>query len=822
MIHDLLRRRGHGRPSRHLLPWLLVVLLVLAACSPAPTPYGSLQVTVVGLASGASITVTGPAGYSATVDSSTVLENLELGDYSLVASSAANFYVTSERSVDVAVIANATTTASFTYSQAFEFTAAADAEMLSLHGGATIEGALSELHPDLTNVEVSLTQPDGWNLSAAGPWPLSTAGTITTTITDDAASIGANEFVFSVTGEIAGQALQHDVPVNVDLLPLVVNTDDDVADPALGSLRWLVENPRVEGHTITFDPALAGGSQVTIELQGQLDIRQSLSIAGFAAPHHRVLLTPASGQSFRLVEVSPTTPAAGPLDVGLSRLEFRGGVAPVNEHGGAIQSDAELVVTDSRFVGNSGRYGGAVRVAGGSFTADEVTFENNVASSWGGAVFGNNGTTIELHASKFTLNHAGNGGAVMVGNGNPAPTGRAELLIVDSDFLENTATSGGGALTSYANATIRNSSFRKNSAADGGGIRNHYRMSIEDDTVVLENDANKYGGVLNDGILAVADSRIDGNTALAGDGGGIYSGWAGGDSLVDDEDLKSLSVVNSRIVNNSASGDGGGIYNVQLLAIVDSTVELNSAGGAGGGGGVYSRSVVGSDPTNRRGTVLVSGSTFNGNVASAGSGGAIAIDVPATAPGTEFVMLNSTVAENSAFVEGGGISLARRGGNFGDDGVFGSIGFSTIAFNTVIDGNGGGVHTRYGDLKLRGAIIASNDAQRVTATDLEMDLYAYADKAVSLGFNWLSTDPQISLQVEPSDVIGQSASLGSLKDNGGSTHTMLPMDAALGDVPVAGCLNVAGEPVTTDQRGLVRPGPDGTCYRGAVQQDSAP
>ena len=236
---------------------------------------------------------------------------------------------------------------------------------------------------------------------------------------------------------------------------------------------------------------------------------------------------------------------------------------------------------------------------------------------------------------------------------------------------------------------------------------------------------------------------------------------------------------------------------------------------------MYSSSVVGSDVANRRGTVLASGSTFNGNVASVGSGGAIAIDVPATAPGTEFVMLNSTVAENSARVEGGGISLARRGGNFGDDGVLGSISFSTIAFNTAVDGNGGGVHTRYGDLKLRGSIIASNVAQRDTASDLEMDLYAYADKTVSLGYNWLTTDPQLSLQDTTGDVLGQPASLGSLRDNGGPTQTMAPVASTLGDVPIAACEDVAGDPVVTDQRGMARPGADSACYRGAVEQDSA-
>lgn len=814
--------RGLGRRPKHLLltSFLAVGLLLLAACSPTPSQeFGSLQITVEGLSAGANIAVTGPAGYSATVTTSTTLDDLVLGDYSLEASPAANFFVSSDSTKNVAVVVNTTASASFTYSQAFAFSADADANTLSLGGSTELVGTLTDLHADLTNAEVQLTQPGGWDLSVSGPWPVSSADSISTFITDDAATVGANDFVFSVSGEIAGQILQHDVIVSVDLLPIVTTAVDDVASPAQGSLRWLVENPRVEGHTITFDPALAVSSQLVIALQGQLDIRQPLNIAGFDAPDDRVQLTPAGGMSFRLLDIAPVDPADEPFQVELSRLELVGGSAPGTEHGGAIRSKAELRVTDNLFLGNEGRYGGAVRIDGGSFTAVDTAFENNVASSWGGAVSAANATLIELRDSEFSFNQAVYGGAVLTGNGSPPPANRAELLIVNTNFVDNTAAIGGGALSNYAIAMIQNSTFDGNAAASGGAIGNHYRMTIEDHTVVRDNDASHYGGILNDGILHVRDSVVDGNTALAGDGGGIYNGWAGGDLRVDNVDLKSLSVINSQIVNNSASGDGGGIYNVQLLEIVDSTFESNSADGNGGGGGVYSRSVTGSDVDNQRGTVHVSGSTFNDNFANDGSGGAIAIDVPAPAPGPEFEMVNSTVADNTAFADGGGISLARRGGAFGDDGVFGSISFSTIALNTSVSGYGGGVYTRYGELKVRGNIIASNVLLRAGANDFELDLYAYADATSSLGYNWLTSDPQSGLQDITSDVIGQPASLGSLADNGGPTATLMPLATALGDVPLAECVDGAGESLTTDQRGFARPGPDTMCYRGAVEPE---
>src|SRR5690348_7015587 len=80
--------------SRALAP-LLVAALVTAGCSGdhATTPTqpgdGALAVTVSGLPSGtsASVTVTGPGGYSSTLTHSATLSNLTPGSYQLTASS---------------------------------------------------------------------------------------------------------------------------------------------------------------------------------------------------------------------------------------------------------------------------------------------------------------------------------------------------------------------------------------------------------------------------------------------------------------------------------------------------------------------------------------------------------------------------------------------------------------------------------------------------------------------------------------------------------------------------------------------------------------
>lgn len=827
MNHGLAPRSGFSRPSnRLLLSSLLFVVFLVAACAPQ-TPAvvtGSLKVEVVGLTSGAIVLVTGPGSYSATVTATTTLENLAPGDYTLEAAPAANYFVTGERVTQAVIVEKDTATATVTYVRGFQFTAASDRGVLPLEESAELQAELFDLHPDLAQVDVQLTQPGGWDLSATGPWTGATAGPLSTFVTDESAELGTNEFVFSVSTQVAGQALRLDVPVIIELAPIVTTAADDVLDPARGSLRWLVTNDRVKGHTVTFDPALAETSQLVIELQGQLEVRHSVNISGFAAPADRVRLTAPGGSGYRLLDIVPTLVTDPVIEMDLSRLEFVGGAAPGSNRGGAFRSNGKIEVTDSLFGSNSAQYGGAIAVVAGSLLVQNVTFTNNAARDQGGAIHADNGTLVTISSSSFNLNDAHNGGAVLVGRGgNVSPENRSTLLVEGSKFEDNKAIDGGGALMSYAVATVSGSTFERNSADAGGAIRNHYRMSIESETTVFDNEADRYGGVLSDGVMQLQDSVIEGNRALAGDGGGVYNGYADGDYRLDGTDIKSLIITNSRVVDNTATGNGAGVYNVQLLEIVGSTFDGNEAGGAGGG--IFSTTTENNGDDNLRGTVLISGSTFSYNDAKTLSGGGIAVEVPELAPGPRFVMTNSTVAHNTAQLDGGGISLQRLGNIYQDEGVFGSISFSTVAFNTAIEERGGGIYTRYGELALRGNVIAENKLESPTAGSLEVDLYPYSGGATSHGYNWLTTNPQIGLHDRPTDRIGLPTDLGTLGDYGGTTETIRPGLSALGweldDVPWEECKDIAGNQLTEDQRGLPRPGLNSTCYRGALEEQSA-
>jgi CSLREA domain-containing protein len=81
------------------------------------------------------------------------------------------------------------------------------------------------------------------------------------------------------------------------------------------------------------------------------------------------------------------------------------------------------------------------------------------------------------------------------------------------------------------------------------------------------------GGIRNAGQLSLSRVLVTGNRANGGAGGGIHSNGTG----------STLTVAQSAITANIASGVGGGIAIGELMTLTDSTLSGNSAGTTGGG-----------------------------------------------------------------------------------------------------------------------------------------------------------------------------------------------------------------------------------------------
>jgi hypothetical protein len=206
--------------------------------------------------------------------------------------------------------------------------------------------------------------------------------------------------------------------------------------------------------------------------------------------------------------------------------------------GGPVSTDPVLTAPDAtlRRLTVSGGLGEGIFNPGGLLNLDHVTVRDN------------GGVGIELHFGSLTMVHS----------------------VVSHNGAEGLIASGGGTQPD----DIRGSTVRDNA---GVGIYNFGVMTLTDSTV----RNNGAAGIANvstlegRGELTVAGSTIKGNA-----GGGIENRWM-------------LWISHSKVIGNTTTGPGGGIWNRDeypnhlnfsgLLTMSDSRVTGNTAGIDGGG-----------------------------------------------------------------------------------------------------------------------------------------------------------------------------------------------------------------------------------------------
>jgi hypothetical protein len=420
---------------------------------------------------------------------------------------------------------------------------------------------------------------------------------------------------------------------------------------------------------------------------------------------------------------------------------------------------------------------------------------------------------------------------------------------------------------------------------NGGGILaagSLRSLTLNDDTITGNqitlgpaNDGGGGGVYVNGATLVVTNSTITNNTvsitggtSFNNGGGGIYS--AGGDVTVTGSDVSHNSVDQA-----SSSGDsgGGGIYSAGGAVEVDnSTVLENSShitsdtGGDDGGGGIYSAG----------GGVTLSSSTVNGNSFTLGSstggdnggggvyeaGGAVTV-VFSSIDGNTLTLQNDTGGDD------GGAGLASQGGDIG-------VAFSSISDNTgtitdtggddgggaildegganvyltstfsgnsmTISGggsdNGGGAIYGFGNSLISNLTIAGNSTNASGGALLNRGLARFKDTIVagnvatpagncagtgtftSAGFN-LESANSCGFNAT-GDLVNTNPLLGPLQNNGGATPTQA-LPAGSPAVDAGDCTDLAGQPLTIDQRGVARPQPaGGKCDIGAYELAPTP
>jgi len=282
------------------------------------------------------------------------------------------------------------------------------------------------------------------------------------------------------------------------------------------------------------------------------------------------------------------------------------------------------------------------------------------------------------------------------------------------------------------------------------------------DAEVSDNGGGNGPAVYNVGALTVVGSTIRNNS----DGGGL------GNTGV-------ATVISSTIADNVGASGAGGISNSGSLTVTASAVVGNS-NFHGVGGGLYNS-----------GVVTLTNSTVSGNSVSGGpaSGGGLYNDRTGTA-----VLSNVTVSDNEGNAAGG------IGGVDNSSGGTVALVDTILAGNTPPKGGAVGGPDCYGTLTSRGHNLLGAPAGCAGLVD--------GVNGDRVGTAAASLDPL----------------LGPLGDNGGPTRTraLLPGSPAIDAGDPAGCRDAAGALLTTDQRGLPRPYPQGgRCDIGAYEDQGA-
>ena len=201
---------------------------------------------------------------------------------------------------------------------------------------------------------------------------------------------------------------------------------------------------------------------------------------------------------------------------------------------GAVATIGDATISDSYFVNNSGRWGGALSVMGGEFSIatnfidiDGTKFVNNSAL-YGGAMFVW-GSNYSISNSVFDNNSAfgkgnmtpnnNNGGALVVTQANIPISG----TIINSNFTNNKAQYGGAAWINEGTVDISNSNFINNTATvEAGAIGFEPAYTKITATVYGTNFINNTAGVdggaiYSNGDLRISDSDFDNNKAQKAD-----------------------------------------------------------------------------------------------------------------------------------------------------------------------------------------------------------------------------------------------------------------------------------------------------------------
>ena len=312
----------------------------------------------------------------------------------------------------------------------------------------------------------------------------------------------------------------------------------------------------------------------------------------------------------------------------------------------------------------------------------------------------------------------------------------------------------GGAIRAEGDLVLFDVEFRDNESSSSGGALHALGDATLRDVLFIDNFASSNGGAINiEGYLDA--ERVD-------------------------------------FINNNSLATGGALYTQGDVRLVDALLYSNTASSFGGAMTV----------TTAGATVVIDRSSFIANSTSSESGALDGFSPTIT-------VRNSTFADNSAATHGAAITA------FSSD---------LTLINTTLVNNVSPEDTAIHSAGTHLVIDIVNSVFVGGETDEPQSVFTGSSAFVSGGYNVIEqVSDSINLTEDSTDLVGTldepiDARIDGLQEPLGELPylTLLSDSPAYQAIPAADCTDLAGEPITEDQRGLPRP-VEGACTIGAWQ-----
>ncbi|GMH38974.1 LOW QUALITY PROTEIN: hypothetical protein BSKO_06872 [Bryopsis sp. KO-2023] len=328
----------------------------------------------------------------------------------------------------------------------------------------------------------------------------------------------------------------------------------------------------------------------------------------------------------------------------------------------------ETAIVDSSFVHNEANSGGGIATGGGILLLEGSSFQDNVVTDHGGAIYliSTNATIVK---SSFTRNAGLQGGAIHSGAGG---SDKVHLKAKEVQFKHNSASwSAGGLRLIGVDLEMEEGLFRNNTADSGGAIHLiQVKASSANATIkattFIRNRADTGGGIyVKEVDLSLSRCSFEANIARL-EGGAMFCQIQ---ALILMSGLGLVSQFKDCHFSKNVASSGGAMYvfDVKILTVEDSSFRMGAAltGGA--------LSVISAE-------VIVNNVSFLGNAAK--FGGAVSFSQSDTATfktNLDLVVLShAQFVENVALEGGGAVDLKER-----------SFGCESCIFDSNVAGFGG-------------------------------------------------------------------------------------------------------------------------------------